>query len=325
MNILKPAFEIDGYYIHVTNSIGIAVYPQDGDEAETLLKNADAALYRVKEQGRNDYQHYNEAINAQAHQLLALENNLHDALKREEFVVYYQPQVNLATGAIVQMEALVRWQHPELGLVPPNVFIPLAEENSVIIPLGEWVLRTACAQTKAWQQMGASQLSVAVNLSTRQFRHRRLLPTIKQVLVQTQLEARFLELEITESIAMQDMELVQRILMELRQIGVKMAMDDFGTGYSSLNYLKKLPFDTLKIDGSFIRDLVTNPSDTAMVDAIISLGRGLNLTVVAEGVETEETKDILRTLHCDHMQGYQFSPPLPADAATNLIHSVCLN
>jgi diguanylate cyclase (GGDEF)-like protein len=320
---LKPAFELEDQAIHVTSSIGIAVYPQDGDQADILLKNADAALYQVKGQGRNDYQHYTVTLNAQASEWLALENDLHRALEREEFVVYYQPQVSLDTGTIVQMEALVRWQHPELGLVPPNVFIPLAEENGLIVPLGEWVLQTACAQTKVWQQMRLPLLSVAVNLSGRQFQHRNLVQTIEQVLTQTQLDARFLELEITETIAMQDIDAVKTTLQKLHQIGVQIAMDDFGTGYSCLSYLKQLPFHTLKIDSSFIRDLIDNPLDTAIVEAIINLGRGLNLKVVAEGVETDTLKEVLKTLQCYHMQGYFFSPPLPVDAATRLLRKSC--
>ena len=320
---LKPAFELEDQAIHVTSSIGIAVYPQDGDQADILLKNADAALYQVKGQGRNDYQHYTVTLNAQASEWLALENDLHRALEREEFVVYYQPQVSLDTGTIVQMEALVRWQHPELGLVPPNVFIPLAEENGLIVPLGEWVLQTACAQTKVWQQMRLPLLSVAVNLSGRQFQHRNLVQTVEQVLTQTQLDARFLELEITETIAMQDIDAVKTTLQKLHQIGVQIAMDDFGTGYSCLSYLKQLPFHTLKIDGSFIRDLIDNPLDTAIVEAIINLGRGLNLKVVAEGVETDTLKEVLKTLQCYHMQGYFFSPPLPVDAATRLLRKSC--
>ncbi|NJL43421.1 MAG: EAL domain-containing protein [Pseudanabaena sp. SU_2_4] len=247
---LNPGFNIEGHHIHITGSIGIAVYPQDGQDAETLTKNADAALYRAKEGGRNDFQRYMVNINSQACELLALESSLHQALERQELIIYYQPQVNTVTGEITQMEALVRWQHPELGLLAPGVFIPLAEENGLILNIGEWVLKTACAQNKAWQAMGRSHLCVGVNLSERQLQQPTLPEKVTDILVQTGLEARYLELEITETAALQNVELTKASLTELHQMEVQIALDDFGTGYSSLSYLRQFPFNTLKIDQS---------------------------------------------------------------------------
>lgn len=316
---LNPGFNIEGHHIHITGSIGIAVYPQDGQDAETLIKNADAALYRAKEGGRNDFQRYMVNINSQACELLALESSLHRALERQELIVYYQPQVNTITGEIMQMEALVRWQHPELGLLAPGVFIPLAEENGLILNIGEWVLKTACAQNKAWQAMGRSHLCVGVNLSARQLQQPTLPEKVADILVQTGLEARYLELEITETAALQNVELTKASLTELHQMGVQIALDDFGTGYSSLSYLRQFPFNTLKIDQSFVRDLLTNPKDAEIVTAIVALGQGLKLKVFAEGVETESLKDQLMSIGCELMQGYFFSRPLPPEDATRLL------
>jgi diguanylate cyclase (GGDEF)-like protein/PAS domain S-box-containing protein len=321
LETLKPPFLLEEHRLHVTSSIGIAIYPDDGEDAETLLKNADSALYRVKERGRNDYQHYTFIINSQALKLLALENSLYSAIEREEFILYYQPQVNATTNAIVGMEALLRWQHPEFGLVPPNVFIPLAEQNGAIAPMGEWILKTACSQNKIWQEMGFPSLCVAVNLSVRQFKDRHLVETVGRILKQTQLPPNCLEIEITETVAMQNTDLAKTILMDLHEMGVYLSMDDFGTGYSSLNYLKQFPFHTLKIDQSFIKDLKVNLTDTAIIKAIIALGKGLNLKVVAEGVETLELKNLLQTLECEYMQGYFFSRPLSPQDATTLLKS----
>lgn len=319
LNSLNPGFNVEGHHIHITSSIGIAVYPQDGQDAETLVKNADAALYRAKEGGRNDFQRYMVTINSQARELLALENSLHQALERQELIVYYQPQINTVTGEIVQMEALVRWQHPELGLLAPGIFIPLAEENGLILNIGEWVLQTACAQNKAWQSMGLSNLCVGVNLAARQLQQPTLPQKVADALAQTGLEAHFLELEITETAALQNVELTKESLTELHQMGVQIAMDDFGTGYSSLSYLRQFPFNTLKIDQSFIRDLLANPKDIEIVIAIVALGQGLKLKVVAEGVETESIRDRLIDLQCELMQGYFFGRPLPAEDATRLL------
>lgn len=316
----KQGFKIDNYHLNISPSIGIALYPQHGEDGETLIKNAEAALSRVKLQGRNSYQVYHAAINSQATELFILENSLHNALERQEFKVYYQPQVNSSTGEITKMEALLRWQHPELGLIPPATFIPIAEETGLILPISEWVLKTACLQNKTWQQkLNLSSLSVAVNLSARQFQQPNLVGMVEQVLSETKLAHRYLELEITETVAMQDVELTQKILRELDEIGVTISIDDFGTGYSSLSYLKDFPIHSLKIDQSFVRDLANKDHQTAITTAIISLAHGLNLSVVAEGVETEEQLNALRILQCEIMQGYFFSHPLSAEEATRML------
>lgn len=328
LNVLKPAFNLEGYSqacrstsLHISTSIGITLYPQDGEDAETLLRNSAAALHRAKQQGRNNFQFYTAAMNSQACELLVLENELHHALKRREFVVYYQPQVNTTTGEITGMEALVRWQHPKFGLVAPDKFIPLAEETGLIVPIGEWVLKTACAQNKAWQDAGLPPLRVAVNLSVRQFQQPLLLNIVSQTLQETGLSPQFLDLEITETIAMQNVELTKAILSELHQMGVYLSIDDFGTGYCSLGYLKQFPLHTLKIDKSFVRDLATDPQNAGIINAIMMLGRGFNLRVIAEGVETEAEKDCLLSFQCEEMQGYLSSPPLPAEEATKLLQN----
>ncbi len=316
----KEGFKIDNYHLNISPSIGIALYPQHGEDGETLIKNAEAALSLVKLQGRNSYKVYHAAINSQATELFILENSLHNALERQEFKVYYQPQVNSSTGEITKMEALLRWQHPELGLIPPATFIPIAEETGLIFPISEWVLKTACLQNKAWQQkLNLSSLSVAVNFSARQFQQPNLVGIVEQVLSETKLAHRYLELEITETVAMQDVELTQKILRELDEIGVTISIDDFGTGYSSLSYLKDFPIHALKIDQSFVRDLANKDRQTAITTAIISLAHGLDLSVVAEGVETEEQLNALRILQCEIMQGYFFSHPLSAEEATRML------
>ena len=319
LEVLKYPFQIDNKQIHITGSVGIATYPEHGQDAETLLKNADAALSQAKQIGSNTYQYYDSTLNSQAQKLLTLENSLHSALKNHEFVLYYQPIVNIFTGKIAKMEALLRWNNPQEGMVSPNIFIPLAEKNGEIIPIGEWVLKTACAQNKAWQEMGLSPIKMSVNLSVRQFQHTDLVFMITNVLRQTKLAPDYLELEITESITMQDTESAKAILKELYELGISLSMDDFGTGYSSLGYLKQFPFCTLKIDRSFIQDLNHSSQDIAIIDAVITLGQGLNLNIVAEGVETEELKDLLKNLGCEYIQGYLFSKPLPAEEATKLL------
>ena len=316
----KQGFKIDNYHLNISPSIGIALYPQHGEDGETLIKNAEAALSRVKLQGRNSYKVYQAAINSQATELFSLENSLYNALERQEFKVYYQPQVNSSTGEITKMEALLRWQHPELGLIPPATFIPIAEETGLILPISEWVLKTACLQNKAWQQtLNLSSLSVAVNFSGRQFQQPNLVGIVEQVLCETKLAHRYLELEITETVAMQDVELTQKILRQLDEIGVTISIDDFGTGYSSLSYLKDFSIHALKIDQSFVQDLANKDNQTAITTAIISLAHGLNLSVVAEGVETQEQLNALRILQCEIMQGYFFSHPLSAEEATRML------
>ncbi|NJR20773.1 MAG: EAL domain-containing protein [Richelia sp. CSU_2_1] len=316
---LKPAFKIEAQPLHVSSSIGIALYPDDGEDAETLVKNADAALYRAKERGRNNYQFYTATMNPQGSQLLTLESRLHEALERGEFEVYFQPKVNINTWKIQGMEALVRWQHPEFGLVAPGTFIPMAEENGLIVPIGEWVLKTACAQNKAWQDALHPDLRIAVNFSARQFQQFNLVKMVANCLEETNLSPKYLEVEITESTAIQDVEYTIKILRELQDMGVQIALDDFGTGYCSLNYLKKFPLHILKIDKSFVSELTTDTRQRAIANAVATLGRDLNLSVVAEGVENKEQLECLRTLHCQEIQGYYFSRALSANDASKLL------
>lgn len=316
---LKPAFKVEEQPLHVSSSIGVAVYPQDGEDAETLVKNADAALYRAKERGRNNYQLYTSTINPQGSQLLNLENRLHEALEQGEFELFYQPKVNITTWKIEGMEALLRWQHPELGLVSPATFIPIAEENGLIVPIGEWVLQTACTQNKAWQDALQPDLRVAVNFSARQFQQFNLVQMVAKCLERTGLAPKYLELEITETTAMQDVDYTTKVLRELQSMGVQIALDDFGTGYCSLNYLKKFPLNILKIDKSFVSELTTDPCERAIANAVATLGRDLNLSVVAEGVETKEQLDCLRSLHCHEIQGHYFSKALSAGDASKLL------
>ncbi len=323
--VLKPAFELEEHQLFVRNSIGIAIYPQDGEDGETLLRNADAALYRSKEQGRNHYRFYRPTMNSETSELLKLEISLHRALEREELLLYYQPQVNIMTGKVCGMEALLRWQHPELGLVSPGKFIPLAEETGLIVPIGEWALKTACTQNKAWQMAGLTPVRMSVNLSPRQFQQTTLVATVDRILQETGLEPQWLELEVTETSLLQDIQFARVALLKLAKMGVHIAMDDFGTGYSSLGYLKQLPFDTLKIDQCFVRDLHNKPEDRAIISAAITLGQGFNLRVIAEGVETQQQLELLRSLNCKEMQGYWFSRPLSAEDATQFLQQERIN
>ena len=311
--VLKPAFPLAEHEVYVTASIGISVFPYDGDDPETLLKNAGAALYRAKKQGGHNFQFYTADMNALALKRLTLESSLRRAVENEEFVLYYQPQVDIETRMVVGTEALVRWQHPELDLLAPSEFIALAEDTGLILPLGDWVLRTACAQARAWQEAGFGELRIAVNVSARQFQQPDVLETIVQALSTTGLDPRTLELELTESSIMQNANSVVKTLTELRAIGVRISIDDFGTGYSSLGYLKRLPIDTLKLDRSFVGDAIRDPDNAALVMAIITLAHNLRLKVIAEGVETEEHLRFLHLLRCDEAQGYLFSKPMPAD------------
>lgn len=319
LEVFKQPWTIGGHEFSITASIGISLYPEDGEDAETLLKNADTAMCRAKEQGRNNYQLYDPTMNVKASERLALENSLRYALEREEFVVYYQPQVSISTGKIIGMEALIRWQHPDRGQLSPAEFIPLAEETGLIIPIGEWVLRTACAQNKAWQEAGYPPVHVAVNLSARQFQQQNLVETVTRVLKETGLEPHYLVLEITESIAMQNVDFTIVMLRHLEEMGIHISIDDFGTGYSSLSYLKYFPLDTLKIDQSFVRDLTTDPNNTAIVTTIIAMAHSLKLKVIAEGVETQEQLAFLKQQQCDGIQGYLFSKPLPAEAFEKIL------
>ena len=316
LDTLNTPLEFKGQELHIKASLGIALAPYDGEDAETLLKNADAAMYRAKQKGRNNYQLYTSAIGTKAQERLALENNLYKALERQEFRLHYQPQIDLQTGEIVGMEALIRWQSSELGFISPAQFIPLAEEMGLINAIGEWVLWTACTQNQEWQSLGLPPIRMAVNLSALQFQQKNLVKIIAQVLETTKLEPYYLELEITESIAMQDINSTISVLRTLRSMGIQIAIDDFGTGYSSLSSLKHFPLDKLKIDQSFVRELVTDSFDAAVITALVALGQGLKLEVIAEGVETQEQLEFLRKAKCDAVQGYFLSRPVPTQEAT---------
>jgi diguanylate cyclase (GGDEF)-like protein/PAS domain S-box-containing protein len=303
---------VDGHELFVTTSIGLAIFPEDGTDAETLLKNADRAMYRAKDFGRNNYQFATPALFESAVGRLSLERSLHHAFDRDEFVLHYQPMVEIATGRVVGAEALVRWQHPEFGLMMPDDFIPIAEDCQLIVKLGEWVLRTACTQMKLWHDAGHDWLRIAVNLSPRQFQQRDLSAIVERVLEDTGYPAHLLDLEITESTAMQNTDLSLQIMRRLKEMGIQISIDDFGTGYSSLNYLKRFPIDTVKIDQDFVRDLSTDVSDAAIITAVIAMARALNLRVIAEGVETQEQFDFLHREKCAEMQGFLHSRPLAA-------------
>lgn len=318
VDALSHPFVLNGRELYVTPSIGISVYPDDAEDSQTLLKNVTAGMYRAKEDGRNTFRFYSADMAAKASERLALESGLRHALERNEFILHYQPQIDLAHDRIIGVEALIRWQHPELGLVPPNDFISLLEETGLIVPVGEWVLRTACAQSRAWQEQGLAPVRMAVNLSARQFSDPGLITVLRRTLEATNLAADLLELEITESLLMRSTERTLKTLDELSALGTKLAIDDFGTGYSSLSYLKRFPVDSLKIDRSFIRDVVTDADDHAIVSAVIAMAHRLKLRVIAEGVETETQLELLRQHGCDAFQGYLFSRPVPAREMTEL-------
>ncbi len=310
---------LGGQEFNITASIGISVYPDEGADLQTLLKNADIAMYRAKEQGKNNFQFYSAEMNQHTFERLALETSLRRAIEREEFLLHYQPKIDLRNGRITGVEALVRWKHPELGMVSPAQFIPLAEETGLIGPIGDWVLRTACAEARRWITSSASEISVAVNLSARQFAREDLAQSITSVLFESGLEPRFLEIEITESTVMLDAKRATRVLQQLKDMGIRVALDDFGTGYSSLGYLKRFPIDSVKVDRSFILDIPHDPDDVAITLAVIAMAHSLRLKVIAEGVETEEQYQFLRTHDCDEMQGYYFSEPVDAAALARLI------
>jgi diguanylate cyclase (GGDEF)-like protein/PAS domain S-box-containing protein len=318
--IARP-FALDTQEFHLTASIGISTYPADSEDLQGLLKNADVAMYRAKELGKNNFQFYSAQMNIHNLERLALESSLRRALERNEFVLHYQPKIDIHSGRISGMEALVRWQHPTKGVIPPKQFIPLAEETGLIVPIGEWVLRTACARNKSWQEQGLPPLCVSVNLSARQFAHENLLQDVARVLNETGLDAAFLELEITESMVMHDPEHAVALLNELKAMGISISMDDFGTGYSSLSYLKRFPIDSLKIDRSFIKDLPLDSDDAAITQAIIAMAHGLKLKVTAEGAETREQLSFLNTHKCDEMQGFYFSKPLPENEFVLLVQN----
>ncbi|MEB0149107.1 EAL domain-containing protein [Pseudomonas sp. CCC2.2] len=316
--ILQP-IQLNRHTLHVTCSMGLATYPADGTDTETLLRNADAAMYRAKELGRNSYQFYTSEMNSKHKGKLAMQDGLRNAIDHEEFLLLYQPQVDLHSGQVIGVEALIRWQHPTLGMVSPIKFIPPAEETGLIVPIGDWVIHTACKQNKAWQDAGMPPITVSVNISARQFIERDLVSRVQHALQDSGLDPRYLELELTESLIMQDLKQAIVKMKELQAMGISLSIDDFGTGYSSLAALKSFPIARLKIDQSFVRDLPDNENDRAIATAVISLGHKLNLKVIAEGVETEQQKVFLRENGCDEMQGYLFSKPVSAQEIEQLL------
>jgi diguanylate cyclase (GGDEF)-like protein/PAS domain S-box-containing protein len=318
IELFKTSFMIHRYEFDVTASIGISYYPHDGQDINSLMIHADTAMFRAKEQGKNNFVVYTSSMNDKSYEKLALEKALRKAIVNDELVLYYQPQIELCTGKMTSMEALIRWQHPDWGLIPPDQFIPLAEETGLIVPIGEWVIRMACQQNKKWQDVGLYQARVAVNLSTYQFIKQGLVETVRKILWETGLDPRYLELEITESMTM-DVDRSIVILRDLNDLGVEISIDDFGTGYSSLNYLKEFTIHRLKIDRSFVRDIMSDNKDARIVSTIISMAQGLGLEVVAEGVETREQLQFLYNANCNIVQGFYFCKPLPLNEFESLL------
>ncbi len=310
---------IDEHAIHIGASIGISIYPDDGQDAETLIKCADSAMYHAKENGRNHYQFFEQSMNVRAVERQFIEGGLRRALELQEFVLHYQPKIDLQSGMIVGVEALIRWQHPQRGLLSPVQFVPIAEDCGLILPIGRWVLREACRQARAWQDAGLPRITVAINTSAPEFRTEDFLDNLGATLEASRLEPRYLELELTESVLMRDAEATGSVLHALADLGIKLAVDDFGTGYSSLSYLRKFPIDTLKIDQSFVNQMADNPDDAAIVSAVIGMAKSLRLRVIAEGVETAEQAAFLQDRQCDEGQGYYFFRPMAAEALTALL------
>jgi diguanylate cyclase (GGDEF)-like protein/PAS domain S-box-containing protein len=324
MDAMTAEFVVEGHPLNVSCSIGISLFPGQGADCETLIKNADAAMYSAKGNGRNNFQFFTKEMNAQATERLTLEGSLRSAIAKKQLFLMYQPQMDIATGAIIGLEALLRWQHPELGLVPPDKFIRIAENCGLIVPIGEWVLRTACRQAYQWQEEGLTPVSLAINVSAVQFRQEGFCALIKKVLHETGLPPQYLELELTESLLLANAEVTVSVLQELRAMGVTLAIDDFGTGYSSFSYLRQFHVSKLKIDRQFIRDVAVKPDDAAITAAIISMGNSMNLKVIAEGVENEAQMAFLRAHHCDAIQGFYFSRPLTADKVADKLRGGCL-
>jgi EAL domain-containing protein (putative c-di-GMP-specific phosphodiesterase class I) len=318
---LSQSYWLDGHDLHITCSIGISVFPHDGEATEELIKNAKFAMSHAKSKGRNNFQFFKQDMNSTVQERLLLESDLRTAIELEEFLLHYQPQIDMATGRVIGVEALVRWRHPKRGLVPPDMFIPIAEETGLILPIGEFVLRTACLQLKAWQSAGFPPLRMAVNLSARQFKQDNLPGLVAEIIAGTGIDSRLLELEITESAAMDSPETTIVSLDRFREMGVELAIDDFGTGYSSLSYLKRFPINRLKIDRSFVMDIETDLDNAAITAATITLAHKLGKEVVAEGVETGAQLSFLRDQKCDIVQGYFFSRPLPVAEITEFILS----
>lgn len=316
---LSEPFVVESHEVFVGASIGITVYPMGGNDVDTLLKNADIAMYHAKDQGRNNYQFFTKSMNRIAFERLTLETRLRKALENDEFRLYYQPQLDIKTGKIVGVEALIRWQQPEMGLTSPLEFIPLSEETGLILPIGEWVIRTACEQNALWQRAGYPPVRVAINLSSRQLKQKDLIGIVGGALKDSGLNPSWLELELTESSIMQSAEESLAVLNRLKSLGINLSIDDFGTGYSSLSHLKRFPVDALKIDRSFVMDIPSDSDDTAIIEAMIAMAKGLKMKIIAEGVQTFEQLQFLRENQCDSMQGYLFSPPVPAEEMTKLL------
>jgi diguanylate cyclase (GGDEF)-like protein/PAS domain S-box-containing protein len=318
---LDAPHRIADHDLRITASIGIATFPGDAMDAQTLLKNADFAMYQAKYTGRNNYQFFRPEMNANAIERQSVETDLRQAVARQEFVLNYQPKVDLETGAVVGVEALIRWHRPRCGVVLPARFIPIAEESGLILPIGRWALDTACQQARAWQDEGLFPISIAINVSAVELRAKDFLSNVRQILDQSGLEPRFLEFELTETFMMQDWKSTAEILRALKALGVRIALDDFGTGYSSLSYMKRFPIDSLKIDQSFVRDMTTDSDDASIVSAVINMGRSLNMRVVAEGIQTRDQLEFLKDRHCPEGQGYYFWPPVAAAELTDLLNA----
>ena len=319
IDLFQDPFIIGHQEVFITTSIGISLYPNDGDDSDILLKNADTAMYHAKEKGRNQFQYYSESMNIAALERFNLERDLRKAQERRELLLHYQPQIDMRSGIVVGAEALVRWMHPDRGLIAPMEFIPLAEEIGLIVPIGEWIMHSACKQIRVCQENGFPSMCVTVNISGIQLKQTNFIETVVKALNDNHLDPQYLELELTESILVESLEKAIRILNELKSLGVRISIDDFGTGYSSLNYLKRLPIDILKIDRSFVKDIFIDPGNEAIIKAIVTLARSLNLEVIAEGVETAQQMAYLHELGCDKMQGFLFSPPLPTDSLMKLL------
>jgi len=319
LEALSRPMMIDDNEVYISTSIGISLFPNDAGDIETLVKQADTAMYYAKEKGKNNYQFFTRGLNIKANERLSTENSLRKALTRGEFVVYYQPQIDFVSGCIVGVEALVRWNSTEHGIISPASFIPIAEETGLIVPIGEWVLRTACAQNMAWQKQGYPELRMAVNISARQFQEANFIDVVKEILNETGMPPQLLELEITESVAMEKGETSVELLGRFKELGVRISIDDFGTGFSSLNYLRRMPIDTLKIDQSFIRDINSGENGEEVITAIIQLAKNLRLKVIAEGVETDIQWFFLKEKRCDEMQGFLFSKAITSQEIETIL------
>ena len=321
LNELRAPYSIDHQDLDVTASIGISIYPDDFEDAEALLKAADTAMSDAKKQGRNNYQFFRNDMNVHARERQSLEGSLRHALERREFVLHYQPKINLETCEITGAEALIRWMHPDRGLVPPGQFLPIAEDCGLMVPIGQWVTREACTQARAWMDAGFPAIPVAVNISATEFRNESYIADLRAILTDVGLEPRYLEIELTETVLMEHSEATASMLQALKAMGVRLALDDFGTGFSSLSYLRRFPIDTLKIDRSFVQEIAGDSSDAPIIKAVIGMGKSIKLRVTAEGVETREQFVFLQDRHCDEGQGYYFSPPVVAEQFSELLKS----